>query len=1327
MTNPLSSGVRDRTEATWLRVLRESAAAVQLRKMGLLLAVLIGGALLRRTSLHALQGEKILVVWQWAVVAAATHAITVLVGMVAAHEFLEIPRSIARTRVRGWRLLLPKFVALVMSATLLIAVDGFFSLHGSLPGPGAPALDWMTTTSVLYIAFVHVGVFFDEWRRTPTVFGVWSIILSLPIIAIHSIALVVRLAPVNGEAVETPPASLDMLADGVTAMKCFAITFPVLTAVYLFAIFFLIRQRKDQARHRRGAVRTQLRLAKAAIVCPVAAAVSMLLAYALGADSYSATVEHLVRSEEPANVERLFVSLAQLGLLWFASVPAAVLSVLLVGSLFVQDIPGRQWQAQRSLGSGRHGSWGGMGPALSRCVDDLSMITLALTAIVNRLPLQFFAGVAINGVFSVSPIFILSLLASEPAGAEALHGKLSPVHGVVLVNLWLASALAWITPLGRIVTDLGAVLHDRLAIEIRQSLDRCRDHFVIAGFGDLGRRVSLDLFKRGILSQGVLNRAVTCFNSSGERISLLKNVVIIDQGTTEFEGVTRTAFGQEGIVRLPDLTAGPGEDPVVYYAIGVEGNIADNDVTETARTRHARTFLSLVRDTEAGFEVEDYLRYHSKKDSDVRSIVAAGTSSQVSYLTYRSVRYPVSRFHLTQLRADALGSRVADALMACRSMGTVRRADPNQGCMVETSPVGPTSSPRLRVLLIGSGEEALYTVDSTVRQYSERGAGQGTLQIGILAMSEELSKRRLPGDLHPRTGEWPGQEFVDAGWRVLDFGIHAETPSRAGSRIATATVIHKNADPAALKPVESALDLFLPDLVIINDVSTVGQLRIARCVLQILGKRAVPAGQEALPRVIIGVETGVQGRATNMGDAARYYSAIFGRTSSQSGDRSVESYPRQFGYADHQQSTLIGDSLVDVLDDPAIRITATVRAHLEDSPFESSLCIDNYPGALSELLARASRLERFDPSSIEQAGPPPVSASPYLALSSSRMWLDTSQQFIATSSCSLVDLDTTQPVGPQEIKRGVYFGLGANVVEGKLGPQGQVRTNVDVAWNSVFPESAPIPGREMIQRSCWKDGCPDMHSCQVSMYSKHVEAQSMTHPQAGEPFFVRAGGGNADERRRAPVRERAAEGRLFLITDEGSSAGTLAKLFNGLVFHGVRTSAHSEGERDVLNVTYLSDETCYGSHHSVVSMSGYLSPEADMLASAFPLNCLLIRPSMGELAWEGYLNRLAVFLTRTYSVQCQVDKIVRQSYRAPGEEQVLVLALGIIDPDRIESGSPLKRWLENRQDPIAGQALCIHKTQGRTVCRICRELESATGGLTATGADWTEIKHRVIA
>lgn len=976
--------------------------------------------------------------------------------------------------------------------------------------------------------------------------------------------------------------------------------------------------------------------------------------------------------EERSTLRRLYNA----GLAWVLSIPLVYFASALVGLLFVQDVSRDRWsRVQHSSASS--GIRARLKAALRCFSEDVGVAIAAVSAIIYRSPLQCGFGLSMNVFFSLYPALFteaepLALFGIKPASGEVLNQ-------VVIFNLWTGSFLLWAGPLVAGITDLHGTLRSGVEVNIARSLSRAEEHIVVAGYGDLSRRVIFALFRRKVLDFEHYRDSWDLVLPGGHWGRLVQGVIVVEVDQGAFELTCQVGNDTVGLIHLDpvpfqDESVAAGVPP---YVLGVCGNVNDRHVLKASRLAYAENVLCLARDTDAVYSVSDYLRWNSDS-RDVSGVFGAQSSSVPAFLGYRSFEWPVSYVHIAQSSAGALAQTIVHVAES-RSLRF------NEGAQ--------------RILFLGAGEEAFYILDSILKAAGRRAPRLLRRRFFIHSDESCFEARLIPEEKGRHA------KMHRKGWRSVYFDPHLSQmdavspwPNREKGVQGWARLHWRKLNPVSDSTLLGTLLETRPDIVLVTDLSTTRQLRIIKAAVNgiALMREATSGDTKPLPSLVIGAETGRPGRADNIGDAAGFF---YRRNHAHLGEQ-LYSYPRQFGGTRHRDHSMSGDMLVDVLDDPAYRVAGMLQAHKRPSPVELSLCLRSGSGVLASIMCTAAGL-------YAQPASHDFKDKSVPSLGGTRMFVGRESRHYILGSATLRKPEKRADQDVTPVRRA------------SLLPLGQTDLRLEQIGGSYFKGLSHTASEDRSDESWWCKNCPDMASCPVANQRRSAETRLTDGEPSTRPYYWLASGAG-DVTDEPLEQEESASARLLAVSESGLDAGVIAVVLSALVFRRCIRDVSVGDKR--LNFIYASDEPCHNSLYSVVMMYGNLEDAASGSASSklvldrLPLTDLVVRPVGDEKRWLKYTKAVARFIRSTFVEGTPVPRLYVAFQPSPktGNLSVPVLMW-------LHLGTEDETFLEAHKAGDGKCDLCTHSGP----CRLCSEVRAALhGGAVGGTAQASDIEIR---
>lgn len=943
-----------------------------------------------------------------------------------------------------------------------------------------------------------------------------------------------------------------------------------------------------------------------------------------------------------------------------------------------------------------------------RFVDALGMASRIGVVAFQTSPLQITVGVLLNVALS------LYGLASISAGIFVGRDIATPINAFTLLNMWLASVALWALPVVSAVTNLHLTLQKGVELQLQRSIARAHGHVVVAGFGDMARRVVRGLFAIGELRVDKYLACSDVYTPQCERVVLIEDLLCIDRDREAFLEVVHTPRGDVGLVKVD---AGIRDETTC--AIGLLADINSAQTLARARVPFAKNFLCLAGAEEVTYSATDF---HMAEPDERRrgTVIAVSSTASISYFARESLRTAFAQMHAGQIRTMAVAHAIVSVLVK-------RAAD----CASPGTPSRP-------ILIVGSGIELIHLVDGLLRA---AGAAQQriTWPVQVITTDPEIGARLVTIDPSRTTPVWstravgPWKEFV---FQPLgdEHVLRRVIPDYSELRVEVLPL-----DPRGDSVVQSVLRDGRHEVICVTEPDPYKQMRVLSAVLRaiksIYGDASEGGGPARLPAMIIGAETGRDGRTRNLGDAAAHYynwaKRLHGRRIDQI-ERDGWTFPRQFGRSHYERALITGDLLVDVLDDPAQRICGIVRSHRQEDPFEMSFCVRWHPGSLADIICRASGFQRVGeiPAAYRHVGLPCVT--------NSRMYSESKSRFFIQSNVRLVSQAGSRDAqrafrAAGSIKRAVYFPMGR-----AQGDRWLDSTSTGKAWNGRFLRDAPQLDTEEERGAHADEDCPQMISCPVASFLRQLPAlEAFENPLARRCTFANcapaldgsASNGESLASHYETLRMQPhSEGRLVLDCEHGDAPGTVARVLSALIFNRVEVS--DKGNTPVFNIFYCSDQPCHNSRFSIVTIHGGVEANSiDRGDHRFPLRTMIVRPTSGGEPWSRYLMALASFLNRAYvepGSPWTVQVVRERDVKATAARSSILGGTAEPNSRTSASGSAERIVLfclyrgglkESPVGQFARYKKCCETCEGTAQCRICAEFTAALGGVQPSAYD----------
>jgi hypothetical protein len=534
-------------------------------------------------------------------------------------------------------------------------------------------------------------------------------------------------------------------------------------------------------------------------------------------------------------------------------------------------------------------------------------------------------------------------------------------------SLWFAATLGWVGPLMIGLAYINDTCANAYYDGLRRAIHHLREHVLILGYGDLGRRVSSELWEKKIVPYTSLfehiGRSQNILLPNGTLAKVLLRLAAVEVDQSTLSHVARSPSGPTlGVHDISDVIAVTTEAdrPSASIVIPVViGDATAEEIQDYARLAAAGFVACTIRQRQTAEPAQRLLqRLESLANEgiNVPAVLALYSSAYIQHVTERVMRtaLPV-HWILTSHLEGSNAANVAYASYAARSLAVRRRTEPQRP---ET------------ILICGRGPRLIYFVDTIIKSaekgaYNRSDAPAIVIMTGDDALAELVAPRTAciaPRPPVQATGAPPSEHHLQP--ETLRFyplitrvptGID-ETSEYLRGKPYEVSVIRQ--DPASYQAVNAVIDRFRPDIVVILDYEAETEFRLMNYVFTNTYRRATDPSLtgEKLPLVFVSGETGKPYLQAYFRRGLAYYAGV--RTSRVPAEQ--ETGPGQgIDRSSRAHDLARGAPFVDVLDDPTARILALARAYLDKSPakkrvVELHFCESDVPSAIVHRLAALS-------------------------------------------------------------------------------------------------------------------------------------------------------------------------------------------------------------------------------------------------------------------------------------------------------------------------------------------------------------------------------------
>jgi voltage-gated potassium channel Kch len=634
-------------------------------------------------------------------------------------------------------------------------------------------------------------------------------------------------------------------------------------------------------------------------------------------------------------------------------------------------------------------------PRLTRLHVDLIRASLLLTGIIER----NIAAVA----FALPLSLYLSVEQLLPAGMQ-------PNSGLDRVGLWAGVAPLWLGPFLFGLYHIGETLEAIYTTQMRRCVQNLRDHVLVLGYGDLGRRYVRELFQIRVVAYSTLwehlARSRYVLLPNGALGKVLMRIAAIERNSAHLAGVTnesaRTPIGHADITRLVQHVANPRPHEwdalppaAVRFVIPIiSGDAVSEEVQNLARLEEAAFVSCLLRATDGqdhASQLFQRLRSLAQRGRFVPAALAVRSSTYPAYLVEGITRHRLPVHYVLPSQLEGLN--------AGNLLHAVYR---------RLAAAGDLDAGGVPILVCGQGKRLFYLIDSFLRtmgleEYNDFARRQNARPvIAIVTIDDEFVRSGVecpPDDAGGKAARDAGDDarVGEKYWKDWDkktpYGVvvwkvarHVSRSPLAklaradGSLPATSTegkpegsVMVVAGEPVCIPLIprdsrdfpttNNIISTLKPKTVLVSDHEADDEFRIIHAVSTAVARIVSQGAPQEPPMLLVTGETGKHHLEKNFQQAAAMYQSVVEGVGGNSATRRQGAVDGDFSaFPDSVMqwsgSKLMGDPFIDVLEDPVERFVALTRAYLGrtagEIPVEMNFCVPDSPGSLADILCGLS-------------------------------------------------------------------------------------------------------------------------------------------------------------------------------------------------------------------------------------------------------------------------------------------------------------------------------------------------------------------------------------
>ncbi|KYK36331.1 MAG: hypothetical protein AYK19_00895 [Theionarchaea archaeon DG-70-1] len=343
----------------------------------------------------------------------------------------------------------------------------------------------------------------------------------------------------------------------------------------------------------------------------------------------------------------------------------------------------------------------------------------SLFIVIAQLPPDFVPYPLPTDAFGRIIIYLKNLLSG------VIRVDLEILRILAVFHLWMGSFILWFTPFVVSLTQLETKFEANFDRRLREIIQKMRDHIVIIGFGNLGRKVCSDLIERNVISPQKDTTEVLTPDLEVRKIC--KNLLVIDVNDELFDRVHTDPILQNiGVARRRPRVAGKKEDILIPAIIG---DINSETTKDSSQMRRSKLFISAPSDYRATFTLSKYANAR-----DLNSIISVEDSAQRDYFS------PKMTAHDTFFIYPAFQEGIALGRVTSLCYSRLREE------------MSEEKSKNLEIVIVGEGKQIHYLMETFWMEMERAGIAESWIEgegdqktynppISILTDSEEIGRR----------------------------------------------------------------------------------------------------------------------------------------------------------------------------------------------------------------------------------------------------------------------------------------------------------------------------------------------------------------------------------------------------------------------------------------------------------------------------------------------------------------------------------------------------------------------------------------------------------
>ena len=803
-------------------------------------------------------------------------------------------------------------------------------------------------------------------------------------------------------------------------------------------------------------------------------------------------------------------------------------------------------------------------------------------------------GLILNVLLSLIPLFFIYVQPKNPPE------PLEAYQIVAFSQLWIGSLIIWLTPFFVSLTQLETKFEASFDRKLSSIIQKMKDHVVVIGYGNLGKKICSNLIEEGIVSSE--KDFIEILYPDLEVRKICRSLLVVDLNNQWFDRVHKDPILEKvGVARSRENILIPA----------IIGDTKSEAIREGSNLQNSNLFILASADYAATFTMSKFANR-----VDANSIIAVRDSAQKDYFSPKMTAHDTFFVYPTFQAGISLGR-----ILSLRYFKLAEK-------------ISEGHFPR--IVIAGEGKQIHYLIETFWIEMQEAGiaenwkqgtakywANQKTYELPITILGEERNLVRYFNVLKPlRRGKYTKIEGITTrlaridkinAWMLIDIVLDA---------------------PYKLKTIEKVIHKEKPEVVVITSKTIENVSKILHewiVAVERYNSEIYKQGEFYKPVIIVGV---LGDEYMEIQDILLYYSKI-------------ESMYKNLDSQSRTQFPTHLDSIVRVYDDSAEQISGLAYAFIRTKkskgktkykdPFVLYCCLKDVSGSLGYILGKLASIE-FKDYRFKGAGSP-LSGNKTISLRFCRYQNCPDEHrysFLANA-----ELETRTNVDDEDrISHCLFQGK----IENKEGEENieYIKENLGVIGYGFSGNKNPTCEKQLLRKICSR--CNRRITCPLSSYLRKVKnlVENRDNYKALEElgrikedivdqeisrFLVNPGFKRSDIHN-AP--ENSTSRAVILMCCKSKIPGSLAAAVNSLLFKEIDTrkskNISSKTANRVTAVAYIKSSGCYDPMSSCFEFYGnFVDREPERIGQLMKegvIDLVLINAVTEKQDWWNYANDL---------------------------------------------------------------------------------------------------------